>query len=558
MRVFIIVFLYCSLYAYDYDKALWNKVIYFSDNQPEIESANFYLSTKNDFTAEDELSTTVDLLRSSKYGKMTACAYPLRYTFIKSQNISIPTYDLSSCNDLEDFTVNFKKNNLYLAFSSEYISVPSSAFGHIMIVLKKKDVSFEIANTIHFAATTNNNDGFFKYNWKGLTGGYQGYYVLDVFFKKLYEYNTKEQRNIYLYKLDFSDEQIKKIIYALYELRKATFKYYFFNKNCAIYTTQLLNISSDKLLNEKFFYLPLDTLQEYKNNIVERKVFLSLINKIDYLYNALSKEDKTKFEEIIRKNTIVDNSLHNDLKLLLINYYQFQFRKFHTSYKNYNSVMDLNYEDILIENNSLNPIDKKASYIGITYIQNEENDKSLLLSYRPLYSDIHDFKYNNLQNTEFSVFKTVLKLEDKSLSIEQFDIMSMKSYAKRSVYYKPLSWQLYSGFNKENNDENLKFTNEIGLGVTQQVFNNINISLLGNVGLSNITPFIGGEVYISKNFRRDIKFEINSYYNLFFQKDDFYKNTLTLLYKKMNFIYSINYENSSLENSINFGIKYYF
>ena len=136
--------------------------------------------------------------------------------------------------------------------------------------------------------------------------------------------------------------------------------------------------------------------------------------------------------------------------------------------------------------------------------------------------------------------------------------MSMKSYAKRSVYYKPLSWQLYSGFNKENNDENLKFTNEIGLGVTQQVFNNINISLLGNLGLSNITPFIGGEVYISKNFRRDIKLEINSYYNLFFQEDDFYKNSLTLLYKKMNFIYSFNYKNSSLENTISFGIKYYF
>ncbi|WP_188109996.1 DUF4105 domain-containing protein [Sulfurimonas hydrogeniphila] len=296
MKTFILVIFCINIVAFDNTE--WNNIIYFSNNKPEIISPEFYLSRKKQFTSVIELNATLSLLNSKKYGNSTACNYPLRYTFLKSQYFNIPTYNLENCKELKEFTDNFKNNELYLAYSSEYISVPSSAFGHIMLVFKNKDVPFEIAKTIHFAAVTNKEDGFFTYNYKGLTGGYKGYYVLNYFFKKLYEYNTKEQRNIYLYKLNFSDEQTKKIIYSLYELRKATFKYYFFNKNCASYTTKLLNIPKNKLYKQKNFYLPIDTLQQYKKNIIDKKVFLSLIYKIEYLYNTLSTNDKKNLKKL--------------------------------------------------------------------------------------------------------------------------------------------------------------------------------------------------------------------------------------------------------------------
>lgn len=541
-----------------FDKNRWNKIIYFSNNQSEIISSKFYLSHEKILTPKKELQATVSLLKSKKYGYATACNYPLRYTFIKSENINIPTYDLHQCKELKEFTDNFDNDELYLAFSSEYISVPSSAFGHIMLLFKHKKRPVEIANVIHFAATTDKQDGFFKYNYKGLTGGYTGYYALNYFFKKLYEYNTKEQRNIYLYKLNFSEKQIQDLVYALYELRKATFKYYFFNKNCASYATELLNIANNKTLKNNYFYLPIDTLQQYEGNITKKQVFLSLIYKIDYLYNNLSNKDKEKFNKIIKYNTIVDNNLSNNLKLILINYYQFQFRKFHISYKNYNSIMNLHYHNSDIKYHNITPINKKTSTFAIKYIEEKHQKNSLVLSYRPLYSDLYDFNYNPLQETEFSVFNTEIRVEKNLLSLNKLTFLSIKSYAKRTVFYQPISWQIYSGLNKNNIDQKIKLKNQIGLGITKEYFDKTKTTILANIGINNITPFIGPEIYISKYIRNKIHLGVDFYENLTFKKQNYYNSTIFLSLKQKDLIYSIKYTNSTKKKHVSFEIKYYF
>ena len=553
---FLIFILLLFVNASAFDEERWNKIIFFSDNKPKVVSSKFYLSHEKKLTAKKELDATIKLLKSKKYGYTTACNYPLRYTFIKSQNIDIPTYNLKSCSELQKFTQNFKNSELYLAFSSEYISVPSSAFGHVMLLFKDKTKPIEIANVIHFAATTQKKDGFFKYNYKGLTGGYEGHYALSYLFKKLYEYNTKEQRNIYLYRLNFSDKQIKNIVLALYELRKATFKYYFFDKNCASYATELLNISSNKVLKKRYFYLPIDTLQQYKKDINSKIIFLSLIYKINYLYDHLSYRDKNKFDEIIRDNKIVNDTLSNDLKLILIDYYQFQFRKFHISYKNYNSIMKLHYKDKKIEYNDITPLSKKASVVALEYGKNS-NRNSIVLSYKPLYSDLNDFDYNPLQATEFSVLDTEINIKKNALSLNKLTFLSLKSYAKRTVFYHPISWQLYSALDKENVDKKIKFTNQIGLGLTNEYFDKTEITILGNLRINNITPYLAPEIYLSQYIGNKIHIEGDFYENLTLDKN-YYNTSISLSLKQKDFIYSLKGINSTNKKYLGIKIKYYF
>jgi len=545
-------------YLYAFDNTQWNKIIHFSNNQPNIISSNFYLSSAKPLTAKQELNATIALLQSKNNGYVTACNYPLRYTFLKSQNLNIPTYNLQHCKQLNKFFDEFKDNSVYLAYSSEYISVPSSAFGHIMVLLKNKNAPIEVAKIVHFAAVTDKKDGFFQYNYKGLTGGYKSYYILDSFFKKIYEYNTKEQRNIYLYKLDFSKQQLEAIIYNLFELRKATFKYYFFNKNCASYTSKLLNIAKKEPIKEKAIYLPIDTLQEFQSDIIGQKTFLSLVYKLDYLYKKLSQHEKKQFESIIQSNsTVDDNNLSNNLKVMLIDYYQFQFRKFHISYKNYNNIMKLHYQTIDINDTTINPLEKKPSLLKLEY-QNSKNDTSVLLTYRPFYSSIYDFSDTNIQENEFKIFTPEIKLTKNNISLNKLTLLSIKSYAKQTIYYKPISWQISSTFDRHNTEEKIKFTNQLGAGISKNYFSNISSTTLFNIGIENFTPYIRPELYIAIYINKKIRLQENSYINLYYNKKSYFKHDISFSIQNKNFVYLINYTYDVNYYKIGAAIKYYF
>lgn len=552
--LFFILFLEENIFAFDIQQ--WSKIIHY-DNKPQIISQNFYLTNSVNVTPKLELEKTIFFLNSKKYGKKTACNYPLRYTFLKTQKVNIPNYNLQECKSLQNYVAKFQKDELYIVFSAEYIDVPSSAFGHIMLLFKDKKSPIEIADVVHFAAVAT-HDSFLKYNYKGLTGGYNGYYVHERFFKKLYEYNIKQQRNIYLYRLNYSKEDILKIIYHLYELRKATFKYYFLDNNCASLTTRLLEIPNKHIYNDEFFYMPIDTLHLFQKNIVNRSIYFSLITKIDYLYTRLSEKDKKKFDLIIQKNLHVSNNESNELKELVYYYYQFYFRKFHISYKNYNSILKLQYQKTTINSLSYNPINKKATTISIKqYIG--KNDKKIRFSYRPLYQELNDFESNSLSKNEFSLFKIDLAIAKDNIDLNAFTLFSMKSYAYRTLYYKPISWNLSSAYNRENIQNKLKIQNKFGLGLSYKVFENIHISLLSDFGLENISLYVNPSLYIEKTFASFVKIEALSSINIFQNsKKIFYQNEIKTSFKEKNLVFMLNYIDNTITHGIELGVKYYF
>ncbi|WP_151901342.1 hypothetical protein [Sulfurimonas hydrogeniphila] len=220
--------------------------------------------------------------------------------------------------------------------------------------------------------------------------------------------------------------------------------------------------------------------------------------------------------------------------------------------------MNLHYRDINIKYNNINPLDKKPSALGIEYANNTNKEASIVLSYRPLYSDIYDFDYNKLHENEFSIFNTEINIKKNSLSLDKLTLLSIKSYAKRTVFYKPISWQIYSGLNKNNIDTKIKLTNQIGLGITKQYFYRISASILCNIGLNNITPYIGSEIYISKYIGKNIKLGINSYVNVFSKNKNYYSNNIFLSFKQQNLLYTLKYNNKTNNKYFRFGIRYYF
>ena len=322
----------------------WDKLLHYNNKKNGISSSEFFLSNKSNPSPKEELKATISLL-NSKDGNVIACNFPARYEYLKSKDYNIPNFNLDECKELNIFMDSFAKDKVSLVFTSEYVNSPASAFGHTMILFSNDNESINIGDAVHYAAKT-----------------------------------PKEG-------LDFTKEQIEMLQYHLFELRKATFKYYFMDENCASQTTDLLNVVTFNIRKDKNYYLPIDTIRSYENNVIKKQKFTPLVNKLNLLLEKMTNEELILFNNTIKSNIQVSNTYPDIVKEAMVYYSTFYFRRFHRVFKNYDSAMNQVYKQDNIKDNSLNPLDKsRPSNIDIgVYLQNNKN--YLYMHYRPLFID---------------------------------------------------------------------------------------------------------------------------------------------------------------------------
>jgi hypothetical protein len=553
----ILILFYLPLYSND-SLNLWEKLIHYNHNENQIVSKEFYLSSNINSSPKQELIATKELLLNEN-GKEIACAFPARYEFIKSNFSNIPYFNLEECTDLNSYINSFPKDKLSIVFTSEYTNNPSSAFGHIMLLFSNENTPLEIGDVVHFAAKTTTDDNFFKYSYKGFTGGYNGYFLREPFFKKIYEYNTLEQRYMYIYTLDLSKDEIKTILYHLYELRKATFKYYFFDGNCASQTTDLLNILTTNKNKNSFYYLPIQTVQDFENRIEHKDRFIPSINKLELLLEKMSFSEKKLFNEIIKTKKNIDTDAPDIVKEALTIYTTFNFRRFHIIDKNYENIMSQSFVKQTLDDSSPEPLQKtKPSNIGLGYYSDVKNNYTFL-QYRPLFIDLYDIQYNNLQESQTNTFTFDFLIKQDSMKLNKFDILNIKSLPLQTSYYNPISWSMYSGFNRENRSQNLKFNNEIGIGRTLQLTNLTRLSFLVNGGFDDINYYIKPNLLFTLNSSENSKIGASTSYKKY-NGDYFYQNDLFLSYKYKEYLITskYTYDKTEEQNKYLINIKYNF
>ncbi|MFA9374907.1 MAG: DUF4105 domain-containing protein [Poseidonibacter sp.] len=516
------------------------------------------MSPYNNPSPKQELISTINLLNSKHLAKI-ACNFPARYNYLKKNNYDIPNFNLNKCEELNLFIKSFNKKHVSIVFSSEYTNNPSSAFGHTMLLFSNDLDSIEIGDTVHFAAKTSKTDGFIKYSYKGFKGKYNGYFIREPFFKKIYEYNTLEQRHMYVYTLDFSENEILKLLYHLFEIRKATFKYYFLNGNCSTQITDLLNIVTNKKRTQTTYFLPIDTVKTFSSNVSSISKFTPLSNKLDYLIHKMSDYEKKIFNNVIFTNNKISADTPNIIKEALSYYTTFNFRRFHRIFKNYENIMTQKYTPTKIIDKTPNPLDRtKASYYGLGYYKNK-NSNYLLLNYRPLFLDLQDIQLNNMQESEIKTLSLNLLLSNNSIKLKNLDFANIKSLPIQTSFHKPISWSIYSGLTRENKENDLKLNNEFGIGRTIDLYKNLNFSFLLNIGLENINPYVKPSIRFSKYLSNNVKVGASSYFKQY-DKNEYFENQIFTSIKSNNILYTVNYINDKSvdKNKYLFSIKYNF
>jgi len=536
----------------------WNNLLHYKGEFKVINN-EFYLSDSKDRTPSKELKETISLLNSVK-GKEVACNFPARYLYLKNEKLNIPSFELDECRELKSFVDNFKKDKVSIVFTSEYINSPSSAFGHIMLIFNDNNTSIDIADTIHFTSMIEPSDNAFKYTYKMATSQYNAYFIREPFFKKIYQYNTIEQRFMYIYDLDLNKQKILNLIYHIYELRKATFKYNFLHVNCSSEIISLLNLEDSHIKTDSslLYYLPIDGINSVKMNITNITILTPIYNKINFLISKMSKNELYEFNKIIRTNILPNHKLPEIVKESLVYYSIYQFRKHHISFKNYDEVMKFKYKQTKFTDEYIDPLEKtQPSNIGIGYYDSSK-DSGVSINFRPLLLDKHDIQNNKLQEADISLLNTELLYINNELKLYKFDLLDISSYAVQNNFHTPLSWSIYSGYNRNNKFYNLKIENNIGFGATKKYFNSFN-SILVNIGIENDIVYVKPIYNFSKTLQ-NMKFGFSIYTKEYVEKDRYVNKTLYWDMKLNNFLVGLNLtiDNSSNKNKLNCSIKYNF
>lgn len=258
------------------DEREWHLLLHYRKNvfggyTSEQDDPGFFLSPNGKTDPQAELEATLaqffsdELVGRSR--QPAQCAFVARYHWLK-EKLAFDDTRLKpmQCERFERWFDEFNAQSVTLIFPSAFMNNPASMFGHSLFRIDQKGQTEQtriLAYTINYAADVPPDVGV-EYAIRGIFGGYKGYFSTIPYYLKVQEYRDIENRDIWEYRLNFTDAQVRRMLMHAWELGNASFDYYFFKENCSYHLLSLLEVADPKLsLRDRFLFwtVPADTVR---------------------------------------------------------------------------------------------------------------------------------------------------------------------------------------------------------------------------------------------------------------------------------------------------------
>jgi hypothetical protein len=301
----------------------WHLLLHYRKNSfggytSEVDDPGFFLSAQGKIDPEAELQATLRSFFSEQLvgrsQQPAQCAFVARYHWLKEklhfQNSKLFPHP---CERFVSWLAELNPASITLIFPSAYMDNPASMFGHSFLRVDQKGQTSEtniLAYTINYAAEVPPNPGV-EFAYKGIFGGYKGFFSTVPYYMKVKQYGDIENRDIWEYHLNFSQEQYLRLLMHTWELGNAYFDYYFFKENCAYQILSLLEVADPTLhLTDQFHFatIPADTIR-----LLARQE--GLVQKVSYR-PARSTVLKRKREALTHKETALLQNLVQDPQIV--------------------------------------------------------------------------------------------------------------------------------------------------------------------------------------------------------------------------------------------------
>ncbi|HVC08533.1 MAG TPA: DUF4105 domain-containing protein [Elusimicrobiota bacterium] len=177
------------------------------------------------------------------------CRFPARYAWLDSK-LHFDPANLAprACPLLDRWKQKLSAQSVSVVFASAYLDNPSSMYGHTFLLIHHAGRPADerlLDYAVNYAARADTANGVL-FAIDGLAGVFPGRYSAMPYYLKVQEYSNLESRDLWEYRLNLSSATLGRLINHIWEMRSASFPYYFFNRNCSYELLPLLDAADPR------------------------------------------------------------------------------------------------------------------------------------------------------------------------------------------------------------------------------------------------------------------------------------------------------------------------
>lgn len=368
-------------------------------------------------------------------------------------------------------------SEVYLVFVGPYSGDPSSIFGHIFLFIKETEKPILFSASYGYTAKVN-NENFFNYISKGLTGGFLGSINVEKYHLFLRRYSSVEDREIYTFRFNATSEERNKLVDQLKDFETFTHPYFFTSYNCTTFIRDFLMLSGiiKKDETRKFEDYPYLLIRELTAG---GKIFLtdyqpSRSNTVNKSYSKLSSDEKNLVKKSIKSasqnikpsNTNASSEREKDFYNQLYDYESLKMKSSEFTHNLSRYLSPKSYKTIdtkTLEKKQLSLMNThKAQRLAFS-IQNKSRYD---LGYRHTYSGQKEGKTFSDNYDSIELFNIELH-KSESLYLSQLNLIEIYSLKNFSSITPEISKKLQLVYEKIGQEEIDKYSINALLGLSR-------------------------------------------------------------------------------------------
>lgn len=436
----------------------WQLLLHYKSGTSETDSPDFFLSEEGKSNPLKELEENIrayrDKRKSGFHKEDYQCAFPARARFLEENGLVVPIS--IACAKYQEYLNNLEDVEVWQIFAASFPNNPASVFGHTFLRIKTKRGNLPpdlLDYGLNFAANVEPGDGTLAYAYKGLFGGYRGYYSINRYHEKVLEYAEVESRDMWEFKIELSQNEKKRFVAHLWELlNNSWFDYYFLDENCSYQLFWPLNFARPELQlidRSALFWTPAETvrkLHDELNGFAGVKERASVKSRFNALKNSLSDKKLEQFNQLSDGQSVIEKVL--DAEVIDVYLAFLEWRKSKEG-KNDTSLLDrvLKHRASLAKRESpeIKPVLSNpllAHDSRLVGINHEEKRTRFILA--PFSHQIYHYDGGFIPFTEFEFFKFTgdYQHERNVFKLSQVDFFHVSALNAIDPTDKSLSWRV--------------------------------------------------------------------------------------------------------------------
>jgi len=488
----------------------WHLLMHAPGEKSEIDDPAFFLAPNGKTDLLSELEATITHLNgdTNRSNESIFCRFPARRAWLEKElNTS---FGVGECSEYETLLNKLDPQKVTLVFPSAHINSPASMFGHTFLRIDSSMESKLMSYAVNYAAHTEETNGLL-FAYKGLFGGYSGFYSMLPYYEKLKEYRDTESRDVWEYDLNLTHDEVMAMVRHIWELQRIYSWYYFFDENCSYHMLWLAEIARPSVhLREHFFYyvIPPETVRAFEEEgLVRQKSYrpskrskllayeASLTPQTIELSKALAsgQTGAAALDRIVLEKQQKQYLLEAAAELVEHDYIAGKLSKEEYG-KRYYALLTRRAalgkgEPIVIEQKS-NP-DTAHHAARVQIAQGRFDTRSpLLIGWRPAFHDLDEDDTGHLSGAQIEFLDTQIGIETNTLTLEKLTVLSLASITPVSHFFTPFSWRMKSGWDREYGTDATSFVTRVGAG--------------GSIGNDQAFAYFLSEPEVRLGFNKDI------------------------------------------------------